>query len=131
MKYLKKFENSEYVDRIMSYHAKIDKEKEDRVIKMIEEMDIQDGDFVQMSGEFGDVWHEIKSIGSSFITIYASDGSYNPVPRTRMENLKNVREFSKTLPQDVGSAALKTGYYNQTKMVNLDKIPDEYKTHWK
>jgi hypothetical protein len=126
MKHLKTFENfainEDWLDDVRNEKIVRNREK-------IKEMNIKPGDFVSLSGEYHDVWHEIANIygdDSIHISVYKAKNAKQPEVKTDLVNLANVTKFNKTLPSNTRCFALKTGYYSPNTG-NLSEIPTYYK----
>lgn len=121
MKHLKTFEAWEDVMRG-------DEIRRENKIKEVQEMNIQEGDFVTLKREYDDVWHEVEWVGETYLKVYTPVDTYNGSTEVKsvLTSFTEVSKHSKDLPKDTRVFILKTGYYS-LKMGNLNDIPVEYK----
>lgn len=119
MKHLKTFQsysiNEDWLDNI----------REEK-IKKWQAVNIQPGDFVHISGEYGDVWHEVDKSLDTYITIYKPVNAKQSEVKTELVSLANVTNHSKSLPANTRCFSLKTGFYSPNTG-NLDQIPKFYR----
>lgn len=120
MKHLKTFEKHTAVNE--DWLDDIRKER----IEKAQKLGIESGDFVSLSGEYYDVWHEVAEVLDTYITVYKAVNAKQPEVKTDLVSLSKVTNHSKSLPSDTRVFALKTGHYSPNTG-NLGDIPTFYK----
>lgn len=125
MKHLKTFE-SHSTNEAWEDVMKGDAIRREEKIAKVKELGIEAGDFVSLAREYGDVWHEVESVGDTYITVYKPVNAKQPEVKTDLVSLSKVTNHSKSLPSDSRCSSLKTGYYSPNTG-NSNQIPEFYK----
>lgn len=86
----------------------------------IKAYNMQVGDFVNMSNEFGYVWHEVTNVFNDSCTVATfRDGEV----KVEYERFSRIRQVAKTLPENTRMLFTKTGHYN---VFMNERIPPQY-----
>jgi len=111
----------------MSYHGtnwldKID-QKQDAKIK---EHNVQSGDWVNIDWEYGDVWHQVKSVHInkdyySYLVMYKQVDSKSDNVQTEMKYFYQIDKVAKQLPENARCVYCKDGAFSQRRN-NLNKL---------
>ena len=111
----------------MSYHGTnwldVIDQKQDAKIKA---MNVQAGDWVCIEWEYGDVWHQVKSVGIndnyySYLVMYKAVDSKKDNVQTDMIYFYRITKVAKQLPDDARCVFCEAGAFSQRRN-NLHKL---------
>lgn len=122
MKHLKTFE-SHSTNEAWEDVMRGDKRRREEKIAKNKKLGIKAGDFVNIKGEFDDVWHEVEKSMDGYITYYKAINTKQPEVKTDLMSLADVRDHSTSIPSNARYVSLKTGYYRG----DLSNIPKFYR----
>lgn len=112
----------------MSWLDKIDKERTEAVKKL----NPKQGQFVQLTTWFGDVWAEIEGIfeggSTSWLIVWRHQNCHIPSRQcTDWEAFYHVRKISDTIPRNCHILTVKEGRFGGRKGKPFSELPDRIK----